>query len=120
MAAARVSVAGLPVSLYIGAGSGKLVIGLGPESIQGALSPTSALASSSLYSSASSTLGGAKPSIIVDFPMALTLLEGLGLQENPQVGQVLQRLRSLGTLAGAVQGLGNGMLRLRAIADLQG
>jgi hypothetical protein len=117
--AARISVAGLPVSLYIGAASGKLVIGLGPESIQGVLSPTSELSSSSLYSSASSTLGGAKPSIIVDFPMALALLEGLGLQENQQVGQVLQQLRSLGTLTGAVQSLGNGVLRLRAIADLQ-
>lgn len=118
--AARISVAGLPVSLYIGAGSGRLAIGLGPESIQGALAPTSELSGSPLYGSASSALGGAKPSIILDFPMALALLEGLGLQENPQVAPTLQRLRSLGTLAGAVQGLGGRVLRLHATAALQG
>jgi Protein of unknown function (DUF3352) len=118
--ALRVTIFGLPVSVYVGAGSRKLVIGLGPESVQGALSPTSTLSGASLYSSATSAIGGIKPSVIMDFPMALALLEGLGLNENPAVSPVLGKLRSLGTLAGGVQGLGGGVLRLHMVAGLQG
>lgn len=118
--ALRVTITGLPVSLYIGAGAGKLVIGLGPESIQGALSPTGTLSASSLYGSATSSIGGIKPAVIVDFPMALALLEGLGLNESPAVAPTLGKLRSLGTLAGGVQGLGGGVLRLHLLAGLQG
>lgn len=113
-------VSGLPVSLDIGAGAGKLVIGLGPESVQGALSPTSAMSSSSLYGTASSALGGAKPVVIFDVPMALALLEGLGLTEDPSVAPVLGKLRALGTLAGSVQPLGGSVLRLHLVAQLQG
>lgn len=118
--ALRLTISGLPVSLYIGAGAGRLVIGLGPESVQGALSPTSTLSGSSLYGSATSSIGGIKPSVIVDFPMALALLEGLGLSENPALAPALGKLRSLGTLAGGVQGLGGGVLRLHLVAGLQG
>jgi hypothetical protein len=118
--ALRVTIFGLPVSVYVGAGSGKLVIGLGPESVQGALSPTSTLSGASLYGSATSSIGGIKPSVIVDFPQALALIEGLGLSETPAVAPVLGKLRSLGTLAGGVQGLGGGVLRLHVVAGLQG
>jgi hypothetical protein len=118
--ALTVRIQGLPIALDIGAGAGKLVIGLGPESIEGVLSPTSELSSSSLYSSASSSLSGAKPSIIVDFPMALALVEGLGLSESPTIAPAIGYLRSLGTLAGGVQGLGSNVLRLHLIAGLQG
>jgi hypothetical protein len=118
--ALTVRIQGLPIALDIGAGAGKLVIGLGPESVQGALSPTSELSSSSLYSSASSSLSGGKPSIIVDFPMALALIEGLGLSESPTIAPAIGYLRSLGTLAGSVQGLGSNVLRLHLVAGLQG
>jgi hypothetical protein len=116
--ALSVRVQGLPITLDMGAGAGKLVIGLGPESVQGALSPTGALSSSSLYGSASSSLGG-KPSVILDFPMALSLLEGLGIEENPSLAPTLGYLRSLGTLSGSVQGLGGAVLRLHLLAALQ-
>lgn len=118
--ALRVTIFGVPVSVYVGAGSGKLVIGLGPESVQGALSPTSTLSGASLYGSATSSIGGIKPSAIVDFPQALALIEGLGLNESPAVAPVLGKLRSLGTLAGGLQGLGGGVLRLHVVAGLQG
>lgn len=118
--ALTVRIQGLPIAVDIGAGAGKLVIGLGPESVQGALTPTSELSSSSLYSSASSSLSGAKPSILVDFPMALALIEGLGLSESPTIAPTIGYLRSLGTLAGGVQGLGGNVLRLHLILGLQG
>ncbi len=118
--ALTVRIQGLPVALDIGAGAGKLAIGLGPESVQGALSPTSELSSSSLYSSASSSLSGGKPSILVDFPMALALIEGLGLSESPTIAPTIGYLRSLGTLAGSVQGLGDDVVQLHLVAGLQG
>ncbi len=112
---------GLPVTLDLGAGEGKLVVGLGPASVQGALSPTSTLSSSSAYASASSMLGGgSKPIAIVQFPMALALLEGLGLAESPSLAPTLSSLRALGTLAGDVQGLGGGVMRLRLVLGLNG
>ncbi len=117
--ALTVRLQGLPVSLDIGAGAGKLVIGLGPESIQGVLSPSSMLSGSSLYSAASSSLSGTKPSVILDFSQALALIESLGVSENPTVAPTLGYLRSLGSLVGGVQGLGNGVLRLRLLAALQ-
>jgi hypothetical protein len=116
-----VRVKGLPVTLDIGAGEGKLVIGLGPASVQGALAPTSTLSSSSAYASASSQLGGgSKPITIVQFPMALALLEGLGLAESPSLAPTLSSLRALGTLAGDVQPLGGGVMRLRLVLGLSG
>lgn len=118
--ALSVRVQGLPVVLYIGAGGERLVIGLGPQSITGALSPTGALSSSSIYSAASAALGGAKPSAIFDVPSALALVEGLGLSESPSVAPTLAYLSRLRTIAGGVQGLGSGIVRMRAIVPLQG
>jgi hypothetical protein len=115
-----VRVTGLPVTLDLGAGEGKLVVGLGPASVQGALAPTSTLSSSSAYASASSLLGGGKPIAVVQFPMALALLEGLGLGESPSLSPTLTSLRALGTLAGDVQPLGGGVMRLRLVLSLNG
>lgn len=118
--ALSVRVQGLPVVLYLGASSERLVIGLGPQSITGALSPTGRLSSSSTYSAASSALGGAKPSAIFNVPSALALIEGLGLSESPSVAPTLADLSRFGTIAGDVQGHGGGVVRVRLIVPLQG
>jgi hypothetical protein len=118
--ALNVRVSGLPVTLDVGAGNGKLVIGLGPESVLGALSPSSPFSGSSAYGSATSALGGLKPTVLVDFPMALSLLEGLGLNENPEVAPTIESLRSLSTLAGGFQPLGDGVTRLHLVLGLNG
>jgi Protein of unknown function (DUF3352) len=116
--ALSVRVPGLPVTLYVGAGNSRFVIGLGPESVQGALSPSSPLSSSSAYSSATSALGGLKPTVLVDFPMALSLLEGIGLSEDPTTAPALAELHSLGTLTGGFQPLGDGVTRLHLVLGL--
>jgi Protein of unknown function (DUF3352) len=117
--ALTVRITGFPVVLDVGAAAGKLVLGIGPESVQGALSPAGAFSSSSVYSSASSMLG-AKPAIVFDVPQSVSLVEGLGLSESPTIAPTLEKLRSLGTIAGGLQGLGGGVLRLRLLAGLQG
>jgi hypothetical protein len=96
------------------------VIGLGEASVQDALHPSSTLSSAASSSVAATTAGvGARPSLTVDFPTLLSLLEGVGLSEDPSISKVLPYLRSLTTLAGAGTNLGGGIERFRLVAGLQ-
>jgi hypothetical protein len=116
---------GLPVELDIADGRGadgqtKFVIGLGEASVQDALHPSSTLSSAASSSVAASTLGeGTRPSLTVDFPPLLSLLEGVGLSEDPSISKVVPYLRSLTTLAGGGKSLGGGVERFRLVLGLQ-
>jgi hypothetical protein len=103
-AAVSVKLEGFPAEIFIADGQGKFVLGLGQQSVQGVLSPSSTLATSSAYSTATSTLGnGIEPSLIVEFPTLLGFLEGVGLTQSPGVSNLVPYFKSLGTLtAGAV------------------
>ena len=124
-AAISARVSGLPVELDIANGRGpssqtKFVIGLGEASIQDALGPSSTLSSAAPSSAASSILGeGTRPSLTVDFPTLLSLLEGVGLSEDPSISKVVPYLRSLTTLVGGGRSLGGGIERLRLVLGLQ-
>ncbi len=124
-AAISARVNGLPVELDIANGRAsngqtKFVIGLGEASVTDALNPPSTLSSASSTSVAATTLGeGIKPSVIVEFPTLLTLLEGVGLSEDPSIAKALPTLRSLTTLAGGGKSLGGGIERFRLVAGLQ-
>jgi Protein of unknown function (DUF3352) len=124
-AALEAKVAGLPLTLVIAngrsaGGQTKFVLGLGAPSIQAALDPSSTMASSSAYSAAKSTLGeGIAPSIIVEFPTLIGLLESVGLGEDPTISPLLPYLRAAGTLAGGGKSLGGGAQRLRLVLTLQ-
>ncbi len=102
-AAVSVKLQGFPAVIFIADGQGKFVLGLGQQSVQGALNPPSTLSASPAYSSASSTLGGGiEPSLIVEFPTLLGFLEGVGLAQSPGVSNLVPYFKSLGTLtAGA-------------------
>jgi len=101
-------------------GQTKFVIGLGEPSVTEALSPSSELSGAASTASAASTLGeGIQPSIAVDFPTLLTLLEGVGLTEDPTISALLPYLRSLTTLAGGGKPLGGGIERFRVVLGLQ-
>ncbi len=125
-AAVAVRVSGLPVVLDVAAGNdsnghAKFVIGLGEQSVQAALSPTSTVSGSAPYGAAASALGqGFQPSVIVDFPTLLGLLEGVGLSEDPSVAPFVPYLRSLNTLSAGGRNLGGGIERLRLVLALQG
>jgi hypothetical protein len=120
--AARLS--GLPVVLYIAngtdtAGKTKFVIGIGEASVETALNPSSTLSGAAAYGTASAALGGAKPSVIVDFPTLLGLLEGVGLSEDPTVAPLVPYLRSLTTLSAGPSSAGAGIERFRLVLGLQ-
>jgi hypothetical protein len=107
-AAVSVKLPGFPALIFIADGQSangqaKFVLGLGQQSVQGALAPSSTLSTSPAYSSATAALGGGiEPSLIVEFPTMLGFLEGLGLTQNPGVSNLVPYFKSLGALtAGA-------------------
>lgn len=124
-ASMEVTVSGLPVPLDIAAGrtaSGapRFVIGLGEPSVTEALRPTSTLSSSSSHSAAEAALGqGIHPALMLDVPTVLTLLEGVGLIEDPTVAPFVPYLRSLTSVAAGGKPLGSGIERFRIVAGLQ-
>ena len=124
-AAIEAKLNGLPVTLVIADGRAangqtKFVIGLGASSIQDALNPPSTMSSASSYSAAQSALGeGIQPSITVNFSTLLSLLEGVGLGEDPTISKFVPYLRASTTLSGGGRGLGGGMQRLRLVLGLQ-
>jgi hypothetical protein len=124
-AAVSAKVTGLPVVLDIANGRAangqtKFVIGLGEPSVTAALSPSSPLSAAASTAAAASTLGeGIQPSVLVDFPTLLTLLEGVGLNEDPTISALLPYLRSLTTLSGGSKPLGNGVQRFRFVLELR-
>ena len=124
-AAISARVNGLPVELDIATGRSaggqtKFVIGLGAASVQDALQPSSTLSSAAAVSAAASALGeGSQPSVTVDFPTLLSLLEGVGLSEDPSISKAVPYLRSLTTLAGGGHSLGGGIERFRLVLGLQ-
>jgi hypothetical protein len=123
-AALAAHLAGLPVALYIANGKDsngktKFVIGIGEASVETALNPSSTLSGAASYGTASSALGGAHPSVIVDFPTLLGLLEGVGLSEDPTVAPFVPYLRSLTTLSGGTASASGGIERFRLVLGLQ-
>ncbi len=124
-AAISARVNGLPVELDIANGRAsdgqtKFVIGLGEASVRDALNPSSTLSSAASWSAAASALGeGTRPSVIVEFAPLLSLLEGVGLSEDPSISKVVPYLRSLSTISGGGKSLGGGIERFHLIVGLQ-
>jgi Protein of unknown function (DUF3352) len=124
-AAVSVELTGLPVTLDVvdaraANGQTKFVLGLSEASVTAALNPSSTLSSSASYSAASTVLGeGIRPSITVDFPTFLSLLEGVGLSEEPTIAKLVPYLRTLTTLAGGGNSPAAGIERLRIVLGLQ-
>jgi Protein of unknown function (DUF3352) len=124
-AAIEAKITGLPVTLVIAdgpssSGHTKFVMGLGASSVQDALHPSSTMLTTSSYSAASSALGeGIQPSITVDFATLISLLEGVGLAEDPTISKFVPYLRASTTLSGGGKSLGGGVERLRLVLGLQ-
>jgi Protein of unknown function (DUF3352) len=124
-AAAEARLGGLPVPLDIAAGrdaagNAKFVLGVTTASVTTALNPPSTLAGAASRTAAAASLGeGIEPSLIVDFPTFVGLLEGIGLIEAPSIAKFVPYLRSLTTLAGGGHELGGGVQRLRLLVGLQ-
>jgi hypothetical protein len=124
-AAIEAKITGLPLTLVIAdgrssSGQTKFVMGLGQPSVTGALNPPSTLLTAASYSAAQTALGeGVQPSISVDFATLLSLLEGVGLGEDPTISRFVPYLRASTTLSGGGKSLGGGVQRLRLVLGLQ-
>jgi len=124
-AAAAARLEGLPVVLDIAAGhnaagQAKFVIGIGEASVQAALDPSSTMAQSAPSEAAKSALGeSTQPSMIIELPTLLSLLEGVGLTEAPSISKFMPYLRSVTTLAGGGHSLGNEVERFKLVLGLQ-
>jgi hypothetical protein len=124
-AAVTVRMAGLPVALVIAngrsaSGQTKFVLGIGESSIGVALNPSGAMASAPALGEAASALGeGAQPSIIVQVPTLLSLLEGIGLSEDPTISSFVPYLRSVTTIAGGAHRLNASVERFRLVLGLR-
>jgi hypothetical protein len=117
-AAVSVKLQGFPAVIFIANGQGKFVLGLGQQSVQGALTPSSTLATSPAYAGATSELGGGiEPSLIVEFPTLLGFLEGLGLTQSPGVSNLVPYFKSLGTLSAGATSQG-GVEHFRVVLGL--
>jgi hypothetical protein len=116
---------GFPITLNIvdarGAnGQTKFVIGLGEPSVEAALNPSSTLSSAASYHAASALVGeGVRPSIAVDFPTLLSLLDAVGLSEDPTISKLVPYLRTLTTATGGGKSLGGGIDRFRLVVGLK-
>jgi len=124
-AAVEVRLEQLPVALVVAAGrdsggKAKFVIGLGEASVTAALNPSSTLASSASVANASAALGeGLKPSAIVGVPTLLSLLEGLGLTEDPSIAPLVPYLRAISSVYAGSRNFAGDAQRLRIVADLR-
>lgn len=117
-AAVSVKLQGFPAVIFIADGQGKFVLGLGQASVQGALTPSSTLATSPAYKTATSTLGnGIEPSLIVEFPTLLGFLEGVGLTQSPGLSNLVPYFKSLGTLTAGATSQG-GVEHFRVVLGL--
>jgi hypothetical protein len=116
---------GLPVMLVIAdgrssAGKTKFVLGLGEASVAAALNPSSTLSAAASAKAAAAALGeGTQPNLIADFPTLLSLLEGVGLAEDPSLSNIVPLLRNVTTLAGGAHSLGGGVERIRVVLALR-
>ncbi|HEY0515586.1 MAG TPA: DUF3352 domain-containing protein [Solirubrobacteraceae bacterium] len=124
-AAIATRLSGLPLVLDIAAGRGsdgrpRFVLGLGEQSVAAALAPASTLNGSAAVSAAGRALGeGAPPSLLLDVPTLVSLLEGVGLAESHSVAEVLPFLRAATTVSGGGHSLGGEVQRYRLVLGLR-
>jgi uncharacterized protein DUF3352 len=124
-AAATVRLKGLPIALVIAAGRGaggqsKFVIAVGEASVPAALNPSSTMAGAQSTSAATSALGeGAQPSVLLEVPTLLGLLEGIGLTEDPTISPFVPFLRSITTVAGGPHRIDPAVERFKLLAGLR-
>ena len=95
------------------------MLGLGEASVAAALDPPNALSGAASYSAADAALGeDIKPSIMFDVPTFISLLEAVGLSEDPTISKFVPYLHSLTTLDGGGRTLGAQAQRFRLVAGV--
>ncbi len=119
--AVTVKLPNFPLTLTLAYGQGKFVAGIGPSSVQEALSPQSTLAGTSNYNAAASALGqGIQPSALVEVHTLSGLIESLGLNQTPGFSGFASAVAPLSAIAvGGGESLPGGVKRARVVLGLQ-
>src|SRR5207244_768962 len=76
---------GAPVEFVFEQQAGKVIAGLGQDSVDSVLNPTQTLGSTSGYKAAASSLQGLTPSFYLDFKPITTILDIPGVSTNPNL-----------------------------------
>ncbi len=98
-AGVQVSDPGLPMPILAAVGGDKFVIAIGRQALEAALSPSTTLADNAAYKQATAALSGVDPSLFVDFAPIVSLVKGLGAENDPSGAQAVKVLSRLGALA---------------------
>jgi hypothetical protein len=123
-AAVGVALPGLPVVLDIADGRAangrtKFVLGFAEASVAEALRPSTTLAGAAPRAAAAAALGeGIEPSLMVDFPTLVSLLEGVGLTEDPSISKLAPYLRAATTLSAGARPATGEVERFRLVLGL--
>lgn len=96
---------GLPVAFFVAGSGERLSIGVNPDALEAVADPTSKLADAKSFDAAAKTLGsGIRPSVLIDFPRVVQLLEGLGVGNDSSYRQAKPYLEAIGVIsAGAAR-----------------
>jgi hypothetical protein len=123
-AAIGVRLNGLPLVLDIVAardstGQPKFALALGEASAVAAINPEGSLPSTPAYSQATATIGeGIKPTLLVNVPTLLGLLEGVGLAADPTISKFVPYLQSVASVIGGGHELDSETTRYRLLLGL--
>lgn len=96
---------GLPLQVAIGTKGDRLAIGLGPDSVTGALEPKGRLGDDPVYARAQALIGGAKPQLLLDASRIGELIGSLPL-DRLGAGGVMQVVRRLQLLSAGATNTG--------------
>lgn len=114
-----VPLSGLPISVDIVHVPGKVVIGLGSASVQAALHPSSTLGGSQVGAAAARTLGGGAPSLLIDFPTLVNVIDTVNqLTGTPILGTLPAVTSRLGDVVAGTASSGD-TRTVRVVINLQ-
>jgi hypothetical protein len=117
----NVKLPNFPLTLTMALGQGMFVVGLGPSSVQEAVSPKTTLAGTPTYEAAASALGqGIQPSALIEAHTLSGLIESLGLNQAPGFSGFATAVAPLSAVSvGGGKALANGVTRARVVINLQ-
>jgi hypothetical protein len=88
-----------PFPIIAAVGHDRFAVGINPDAVGHALSPTTTLADSPSFKAAATSLGDVKPAFFVDVAKVSSLLQGLVPADDPDTKQVLAAVDKINTVA---------------------
>jgi hypothetical protein len=101
--AVEFSADGFPLPIIAAVGNDRFVLGIGAKAAAEGVKPTTTLADSPSFKSASQTLGDVKPAFFLDVSAVGSLLGALVPATDPETQQVMSALQKVSTVAAGTQ-----------------